>query len=180
MNLIDKITVKYLTDDEKIFFASLLVQISKIETREIPTAGVAVIDGQINLFYNPDFLTEIKEKYGINKLKGILEHELLHLVFDHIPRAKDFSREHQIYNIACDMAINQLIKDDLLPPKNELIYPEQYKLPPKENAEFYYKKLIQKAIKITICNECNGTGKDKKGNKCKKCNGEGGVGTGSF
>ena len=37
--------------------------------------------------------------------------------------------------------------------------------------------MIQKAIKITICNECNGTGKDKKGNKCKKCNGEGGVGT---
>lgn len=151
MNILEKISVKYLLDNNKIFFAGLLNQIIKKETTSIPTAGICIENGNIYLYYNPKFLEEIKEKEGIAKAQGILEHELLHLVFDHISRASIFKRHQELYNIATDMAINQLIDSNILPKKAiKLIYPEQFNLPKKKDAEYYYKELLKNAVQVSF------------------------------
>jgi predicted metal-dependent peptidase len=198
MDLIRKITVKYLVStesSEKIFFASLLTMMKKQQSKETPTMGVTIRDGQLYLLYNNDFVENIKAKYGFKALKGILEHELLHIVYDHLSKIKKFNRIPYLYNIASDMAINQMIDNKLLPDKlpietkegtkwvGKLVFPESYKLPVEKNAEFYYNQLMKQAKKQSQkngngkgqkCPQCGGSGKDKDGqHKCPSCGGSG-------
>ena len=81
----------------------------KQESTLTPTMGVTIIDGQIYLLYNPEFVDGLIKDQGINCLKGVLEHELLHIVYDHLGRAAKYNRIPMVYNLAADMAINQLI-----------------------------------------------------------------------
>ena len=46
------------------------------------------------------------------ELCGVLEHEVLHLVMGHLHSRKSKSN-HQVWNIACDLAINQLVAGKL-------------------------------------------------------------------
>ncbi len=144
MKEIDKIITSYLisSSGDKLFFANLLIQLKKIETTKIPTAGVSIEDGEVLLYYNPNFLNKIIENEGKQKLKGIIEHELLHLVYDHIGRCKQFNYNQQVWNIATDIAINQLIDKTIMPNKIiKPLYPKLFNLPEKKNADWYYDKL---------------------------------------
>jgi len=120
MDVIDKIIVKYLISTNvpgKVFFASVLTLMKKQEDCTCPTMGVTISNGTLYLIYNKDFVNEIIETDGIDALKGVLEHEILHVVYDHITRAKKYSRKPRRWNIAADMAINQLIDPSILPKK---------------------------------------------------------------
>ena len=190
MTIIDKIIVKYLIAG-KYFFASLLTQMKKVETESIPTMAVTCNPEGIVLLYNVDFIEEVTRREGAYALKGILEHEVLHIVMDHLGRAKRFKRHMRLYNVAADMSINQLIDADILPKKGKvtckpckgkgvvkkepckacggsgvegiaLIYPEDYQLPRGKDAEFYYEELYKKAPKMK-CPTCGGKGKVPKG-----------------
>jgi len=176
MELINKIIVSYLTDgisntkDNKVFFANLLVQIKKESNKDIGTMGVTIKNSQLYLYYNEDWINEILKNEGLAKVKGVIEHELLHLVFNHIKRGDIFKRRHDIYNIACDLAINQLIGKDKLP--KACLFPDmselkKYNLEPEKNAEHYYKKLIEKAdkVKLNILDNHNGWGEIKENDK---------------
>ena len=75
---------------------------------------------------------------------GILKHEMLHILYNHIRRKGD--RDHSAFNIATDCAINQLIERQHLPPN--CIFPDQFpsatgKVPTNLTAEQYY-ELIDK------------------------------------
>ena len=145
MNILDKIVIKYLLSTEsgeKVFFASLLTLMKKEESVLTPTMGVTIADGQLYLLYNKDFIESILSKYGTEKLKGILEHELLHIVYDHLSKCRKFNRIPIVYNIASDMAINQMIDKKIMPDKiimrdpktnkwvdADLIWPEGFGLP---------------------------------------------------
>ena len=85
---------------------------------------------------NPDFILTLTEK----ETQAVLEHEVLHILFKHIIRGKN--RDLGYYNIACDMAINQLIQN--LPEKKLLPHtlPELNAEPMRE-AEYYYNLLIK-------------------------------------
>lgn len=156
MNVIDKIIVKYLVStsgSNKVFFASLLTLMQKREDNSISTAGVTVIDGQLYLLYNKQFIDSILERYGVDKVKGVLEHELLHIVYDHIGKAKKYNRIHKVYNIAADMAINQMIDTSLLPDALPVV--------------------TQNGIRWDVpCPVCKGK-KEIKGKKCPNCKGRG-------
>jgi len=194
MNILDKIVIKYLLSTEsgeKVFFASLLTLMKKEESVLTPTMGVTIADGQLYLLYNKDFIESILSKYGTEKLKGILEHELLHIVYDHLSKCRKFNRIPIVYNIASDMAINQMINESLLPKTlpvktdkgvkwiGELVTPEAYKLPRDKDAEFYYNELAKQMKKKGNgkCSKCGGSGKTKdskgKEQQCPKCNGSG-------
>lgn len=162
MKIIDKIIVKYLlsTDQDcRVFFASLLTLMKKTSTTDIPTMAVTIMDGQLHLLYNELFVTSIIDKYGVDKIKGILEHELLHVVYEHLNKLTKYNRIAKLYNISCDLAINQLIDKNLLPEfcptftkegvswNNKLLYPEQFNLPKNKDSEFYYNELLKKANK---------------------------------
>ena len=154
MDLLQKSIIK-LTLDGKIFYSTLLCSIEKVSTSSIPTAGVTIEDGRIYLYYNPKFLehmynSEPDTSMKLNRVCAILEHELLHLVYEHLLRAKMLNRTQTIYNIATDIAINQLISDL---PENKFLSYDKFGLPPNKDAEYYYEQLIKNAIHIKVGGE---------------------------
>jgi predicted metal-dependent peptidase len=94
METLEKIIVKLLTTDG-IFYASLLSQMSRYETDELPTAGVTIRNGRIELYWNPKFFEKLKMSESV----AVLEHECLHLIMNHIIRKQN--RDMQLWNIAC-------------------------------------------------------------------------------
>lgn len=73
---------------------------------------------------------------------GILKHEMLHILYNHMRRKGD--RDHQGFNIASDCAINQMIERQHLPA--QCIFPDQLpsesgKVLPNLTAEQYYELL---------------------------------------
>lgn len=142
------------------FYSRILRSLNKIETKEIPTAGVAVVNNEITLWWNREFLAGL----SVNKIRGLLKHECLHLVFGHTTeRRKD---PHLIWNYATDLAINSTIPENELPdggliPGQQLVLeetqkeqmtPEEYdafleiseliaSLPRDKTSEFYFEKL---------------------------------------
>ncbi len=91
------------------FFSSVLRGIEKIKTREIPTAGVLAKDGDIKMWWNPDFFASLTP----DQIRGLFKHECYHLVFNHTTtRRRD---PHIIWNYATDLAINSMIDESELP-----------------------------------------------------------------
>ena len=151
MDLLQKSIVR-LTLDGKIFYSTLLCKMEKIPSKIIPTAGVTIENGQIKLFYNPLFLQrqyddEKNPKMKLLRVCAILEHELLHLVYEHVLRSKLYNRIPEIYNIATDIAINQYIPDL---DTSKFLTPNKFDLPSNKDAEFYYNELVKNAKFIHI------------------------------
>jgi len=155
MDLMDKVTTAFLLESsgDKVFFASLLVQMIKEESDTTPTMGVTIRDGLIYLLYNKKFVNSL---YKQNKkfLIPLVEHELLHIVYQHIIRAKD--KQPTIWNLATDMAINcniNGIKDvrwynggvESCP-----VFADRFGLPEGKTAEWYYDQLIKNAKKMKL------------------------------
>ena len=125
---------------DRVFYASLLLQMVRFEDKTCPTMGVCIHQGRIQLFYNPEFV----EKISLDELISVLEHECLHVVMDHFTRGKYLDKG--IFNIAADMAINQLIEG--LP--KGVVLPQQFNLPENKFSEYYYLELLKQAVKICI------------------------------
>ena len=68
----------------------------------LPTAAV---DGR-NLFFNTQFFNAMSNQ----EIEFVIAHEILHCVFDHLTRRED--RDGQIYNIAADYIVNNLLVRD--------------------------------------------------------------------
>ena len=94
------------------FYSKVLRGITKKKTEEIPTAGVLVRDAHVQMFWNPYFLASLILE-GKDKVKGLMIHECLHLVFDHCVGRKH--EPHIIWNYSTDCAINSLIPREFLP-----------------------------------------------------------------
>jgi predicted metal-dependent peptidase len=145
------------------FYSRILRSLNKVETEEIPTAGVLCKDGDITMWWNRRFLASLSNKH----VKGLIKHECLHLVFKHTTDRR--KTPHIIWNYATDLAINSIIPYEELP-EGGLV--PGYALPPltsddmknmsQENidffnhlsnliaslpqnktSEFYYEKLMQ-------------------------------------
>ncbi len=120
----------------KPFYAHFIQNCEREFSKDIQTLGVYVTD-KVHLVINEEFFLAQAPLERI----AILEHEVLHLVMTHLTRFKP--RYHKIWNIACDMAINQYIPGL---PKSAVTH-GQFKLPGEKEAEFYYRELIKKAKK---------------------------------
>ena len=77
-------------------YASMLLKLNLVETTAIATMAT---DGARS-YLNPDWVMAKSEK----ELEGVLLHEALHVVWEH-PLRKG-NRNHNVFNIACDLAIN--------------------------------------------------------------------------
>lgn len=91
------------------FYSRILRSLNKIETKEIPTAGVAIVNKEITLWWNREFLAGLSK----TQTRGLLKHECLHLVFGHTTERK--RDPHLIWNYATDLAINSTIPEHELP-----------------------------------------------------------------
>ena len=142
------------------FYSRILRSLNKVETKEIPTAGVSASKDDITLWWNREFLAGLSKQ----QITGLLKHECLHLVFGHTSERR--KEPHLIWNYATDLAINSTIPEHelpeggLIPGKRLKLESSQYKemtkeeiesfeeissliasLPQNKTSEFYFDKL---------------------------------------
>lgn len=131
--MLEKSLINMLTRDKDYFLYAFMASQCRIkEDKSVDTMGVNFINGRYNLYINPDFYNELP----LNKAKGVIKHEMLHVLYKHVYREPEPDYNHYAWNYSCDMAINQQIKREDLPEGS--IFPENHKLPSDLNAEQYY------------------------------------------
>ena len=109
----------------KPFYGHMVLNMNLHFRKEAMIAGINVTDA-VNLYINP----EMFQIMTLEQQVAILEHEVNHLVNTHMNRKGN--REHQTFNVACDIAINQFIEN--LPPKEKIMdmFEKVFKTPRKE------------------------------------------------
>tara|TARA_Y100000310_G_scaffold326858_1_gene392352 strand:- start:3594 stop:4796 length:1203 start_codon:yes stop_codon:yes gene_type:complete len=98
---------------EEPFFAAISRRIDKAATTSIPTAGVRINPDtfQLEMIYNPEWFMKLPAEH----IKGVLLHELYHIVFKHISDRMPAKEFHKVWNVAADLSINCLIGKERLP-----------------------------------------------------------------
>jgi len=95
------------------FFGTLALRLKLLP--EPDKCSTAATDGK-RLIYNPDFVM----KQSAMELRGLTAHEVMHCVGNHHTRRGD--RDPELWNMACDYAINPLIiKSGLILPDGALL-----------------------------------------------------------
>lgn len=151
------------------FYANIVIQFQKRAVKNIPNlrwAGVGFNGSEIMLYINVDNFA--KECHDVQE--GILKHEIMHVINMHFSRMGNRNRDK--WNIATDLAINQIVGKDNLP--NGVFFTDStmFKppLPLNKAAEEYYKMLP----KMPECPTCGGSGQvDKSGQPCPTCQRQG-------
>lgn len=87
------------------FYGDILVSMSFLEDRSVPTA---VTDG-VTVRYNPDFLGGLT----IGEQNYIIMHEVMHVLLRHPMRAKN--RRADVWNAAADYVVNSILDWDVRP-----------------------------------------------------------------
>lgn len=135
------------------FFADIMCRMEWVESKDCPTMGT---DGK-KFFYGTDFV----EKISPDELKGVILHEVYHVILSHPFRRSE--RDPELWNIACDLAINGQIKSlGYKLPEGGLFPPDNLK---DKSAEEIYKILQQqeenKDKKDGEAGDGDGDGKNK-------------------
>lgn len=100
---------------KKNFYARLASSLQRVSQPGIKTMAVGVSHSRATLYYDPEFISGISMSLGL----FALEHEMIHLVMDHLPRYFELLsritdrderiKARHIYNIAMDCAVNTLL-----------------------------------------------------------------------
>lgn len=119
-------------------FSGLLRQV----TTAVPSVGLGLAPGYMpRLRVNPDWWGEHAGQ--TDRQVGLLKHEVLHLVLEHVLREGDF-RHRQVYWIAADLVVNQYIEDRYLGPDALTLGTfADLRLPPHEGVQTYYELLMR-------------------------------------
>lgn len=132
-------TINWLLENP--FWGRLLAQVNKTERSDLRSIAWIPSDGWYALAFHPAFWHS-KSKFS-EKRAALIQHELLHLLFQHPFQGPTFSYKVW-YDLACDLEVNQYIAADTLPENAWTL--EQFSglnLPGLQPATFYYKALIQ-------------------------------------
>lgn len=100
MDLMQKARARMLL--KHVFFATLTLSSRWVPDKSIPTAATDMRD----VFYNPDFIEGLKD---VELVQFVIAHEISHIMFKHGLRLQ--GRNHRRWNIACDFAINLILKE---------------------------------------------------------------------
>lgn len=137
------------------FYAMTLSPLLRVEAPNIYAMGVTAVGRRFALLYNPTWIDESSFEFVV----GVIEHEALHLVMEHLSRSlrfratlagndlKFFSEILDQY--AADMAVNSLlVKSNKWMERNKsadsMVLPAHYGLPPDKSYEWYARQLMQK------------------------------------
>ena len=125
--------------DRQPFVGGVAMSLDIVPTRDkrVPTACT---DGK-SIYFDIDFLSNL----SVDERLFVIAHEIWHNVMLHFVRCE--SREHNLFNIATDLEVNQrLVKDGLCIPK-ECLWPDQFGFKHDLNAEQYYELLLNQQNK---------------------------------
>lgn len=131
------------------FYAELVLQMDRIISNKVPTAGVCVKE-RVQLYVNPEFFQGLT----LTEQVAVLKHECQHILNNHIERAKEIHPEiyakdkdaidsfinqskHMVINIAADCSINSGIPN--IPAS--AVLPKQFDLKDGETLEWYLENL---------------------------------------
>lgn len=147
-------------ENQYVFYGHVLAATKVTFDNKLPApAGVCFRNGQFNLLINLEKFSE----YSLKERRAILVHEALHIILNHIGRAK--SKRKFCWNMATDIALNQFVKD--LP--KDCLLPQQFQLEEKLSAENYYsilrKKVDDKEISFKIIYEDGSTSENDSGDQ---------------
>jgi predicted metal-dependent peptidase len=124
---------------EEPFYGHFFVGLLKEVHERIQTMAIGPSGNNVKLHINPIFW---QTQLTSTELKvGLVKHEILHVLFKHIFRGKDYAQK-DIFNIACDLVVNQCIAVNALP-ANRIhlgLFPG-IGLQPDRDADEYYRKL---------------------------------------
>lgn len=121
-------------DAKSAFFATLAL---RLKTMPDWTMETAATDGR-RLLYNPDFINGLSPEERV----GLVAHEVMHNAMAHCCRRE--GREMRDWNVACDLAINDILRDAgvTLPPG--ALFPGEGRFSGMESglaAETYYSRI---------------------------------------
>ena len=119
------------------FYGHVFQGVGRVLSTSLETAGVAWSGEMYVLYVNPDFFGKLR----LSERRAVLKHEVLHIVFRHLTRLK--KRDPHVFNIAADIAINQLCAGL---PEGALNIDDfmHLGLARDETAEEYYEVLLKK------------------------------------
>ena len=142
MNIIEK-AIKHLLDTKPFYACFFLASQVKYDHPQVPTAAATMTKIGPMLIFNTEFIS----KFTAAEVSGIVEHEVLHLLFEHVNAVKAYpSIVPNIANIAMDCSINQYIQG--LPSGgvtlDGLNKDLNLNLLPNETWQYYYAALMQK------------------------------------
>lgn len=129
---------KLLMFDEP-FYGLFLLTLNKVIREDVGTAGVSKQGINQQLAIAPKYWNSLTDNYK----KGLMKHELLHIVFFHLNYRDDFADKY-VFNLAADIEVNQYIAPDCVKPEWITLntWPD-LQLPPKAGTKFYYDALMQ-------------------------------------
>lgn len=129
----------------KEFYGHIIQQFQKVYVdgdHRVETAAVGRVQGDrfIKLYLNEDFFGKIVAENSREEswryILGVLEHEVLHVVFGHLfLRFQDGTRG----NVAMDLVVNSVMKKESLP--GNFVHPDKYGFPEDKSAMWYYTHL---------------------------------------
>src|SRR3990167_979618 len=96
------------------FYGLLAMKLKLVEEPAIKTAGT---EGK-HLLYNPEYIAGMSDA----KLKGLIGHETMHCVMGHMWRKG--TREHRLWNLSCDYAVDQILQRNGFDVPNALVNPD--------------------------------------------------------
>ena len=157
---IEKELVKGVVDlaRHKEFYGHVVQQFERVFVKgehQIQTAAVGRYKGErfIKLYLNTDFFGEMykesKEK-GWLHLLGVLEHEILHCVLNHL---FVHFEDKQRGNVAKDLVVNSYVAKDRLP--GDYVHPEKYGFEEGKSTMWYYTHLRDNDKYKKQCKEGN-------------------------
>lgn len=120
------------------FRAAMLGLVAK----EVPGMGTIGVTASSLLMYDPAWIV----KFTPDEVAGLLAHEVMHLVQK--AGARRGAREHERWNIACDLAINPSLLDmgyTLPGGENRGMFPKDFGWTDGQTADAYYDLLAKKA-----------------------------------
>jgi predicted metal-dependent peptidase len=117
------------------FFATVLYATPCVESDRVPTAGTDMK----TIWFNPKFMDGLSLEHCL----FVFAHEVMHIVLMHGLRRGN--RDATIWNIACDFAINLILKDSKLDMPPDGLLDEKYR---DMSAEQIYDDLIKNAERV--------------------------------
>ena len=103
------------------FLGVIILGLQWIESKRVPTMGVT----HSKLYWNPDFVETIDDEV----LKGVLAHEVMHIVFQHVLEWRQFSGKVEPYwTEAQEYVVNDAVKNMFnLPLPEGVFYDDKFK-----------------------------------------------------
>ena len=126
------------------YYSRALFACPLIPADDRPTMAISM-DRKWRIYVNEGFV----ESRSVEQTAAVLIHELNHALRGHAERGRHTAApEHRvIWNVACDLEINDDLEDDCLDIE-DMILPDTFDLEPGECAEVYYRQLLDAAVSL--------------------------------